>query len=101
DDAATQQNGLKRIWNTIYKYRIGFVLTSQVRAEFDQYEKMRNGVDYKIAGGWFLKHFSGMVLHVAPIKGAKGSQQLASGDKGAKLQNENLKDGVGKAEQTG
>ena len=97
DEAATQQNGLKRIWDVIHKHRLGFIVTCQVRAEFDQYEKMRNGVDYRMAGGWFLKHFGGYVMHVAPILGAKGNETMS----GVKLEDDKLHDGVGKAEKTG
>lgn len=97
DEASTQQTGLKRILDVIHKHRLGFIVTAQVRAEFDQYEKMRNGVDYKMAGGWYLKHLMGYVMHVAPIKGAKGGENMS----GVKLEDESLKDGVGKAEKTG
>jgi RecA/RadA recombinase len=96
DEAATQQTGLKRIWDIIHKHRIGFIVTCQVRAEFDQYEKMRNGVDYKMAGGWFLKHFGAYVMHVAPILGAKGASDM----NGEVLEDATKKDGVGKSEKT-
>lgn len=97
DEAATQQTGLKRIADIIHKHRVGFIITCQVRAEFDEWEKKRNGVDYKMAGGWYLKHYAGYVLHVQRITGAKGESDL----NGNKMENTEVLDGAGNAELTG
>ncbi len=96
DDSRTQQDGLKRIQRLMHKHRISLVLTCQVRAEMDQIEIMR-GNTYKMAGGWFLKHLGGYVLQVEPNKGKTGRETLG----GQALEDEGMKDGLGKAERTG
>lgn len=96
DESKTQQDGLKRIQRLMHKHRISLVLTSQVRAEMDPIEQMR-GNTYKMAGGWFLKHLGGYVLQVEANKGKTGRETLS----GVALEDESLKDALGKAERTG
>jgi len=97
DSSLTQQEGLQRMQRLMHKYRVSLVLTAQVRSEFDPTEKMRTGLDYKMAGGWFLKHLGGYVLHVAPNKNKAGRESLS----GVKLEDESMKDGLGHADRTG
>lgn len=87
DLAQTLGNGLKRILPIIRNNRIALVLTTQVRAEMDQWEAMRNhGI--KMAASFATKHFAEYFMYVEEIKSAKGKADL----EGNKLLDTNLKD---------
>lgn len=96
DKAATLQEGLGRIWGVISKYNIALIVTAQARAEQDPLEVMR-GNTIRMDGAFFLKHFGGYVMMVEPNKSKSGREGLD----GQKFENEELKDGLGKAERTG
>lgn len=96
DASLTHQEGLHRIQEMMHKYRVGFVITTQARAEMDAIEQMR-GNTYKMAGGFFLKHLGGYVMQIEPNRGKTGRESLT----GEVFEDESLKDGLGKAERTG
>lgn len=76
DEAATIQAGLKRIRETLRKYKIALILTAHERAEFDQIEQMR-GKKTKMAGAYYLKHFAEYFVYIAPNESKEGRMSMA------------------------
>lgn len=95
DDAQTHGDGLKRIWETLHRNKIALVITGQARAEQDANLAKYN--PYKAAGAWALKHFAGYSILVEPAGGEFSKQTLLE----EAFADEGLKDGAGRAEQTG
>jgi RecA/RadA recombinase len=95
DNAATIQEGLKRILPIQRKYRFSLILTAHVRAEMDP--NKAKYVKTKMAGAWGLQHFSEYFVAVSPHGGADGTKDEA----GNTLEDKSKKDAKGEADQTG
>ncbi len=95
DDAQTHGDGLKRIWRTLHKHKIAIVITGQARANQDA--NTSKYFPFVAAGGYVLQHFAGYSLLVEPA-GGKGSDETLTKEK---FEDASLKDGAGRAEQTG
>lgn len=96
DEAATLQDGLKRITPVIRKYGIALIMTTHVRAELDQKEQMR-GKTVKMASAWATKHLAEFFCYIEPNRSKEGRVNLA----GEEFLDEETKDFMGKAEKTG
>ena len=68
DHAQTIQIGLKMILPVIRKHNIALILIAQARAEMDEWEAKRNGVPYKMAGSYGLKHMAEYFISVQAHK---------------------------------
>lgn len=96
DEAATLQDGLKRIVPIIRKHKIALLMTTHVRAELDQKEQMR-GKTIKMAGAWAAKHMAEYFIYVEPNRSKEGRVTLA----GEEFLDSSVKDFMDKAEKTG
>lgn len=96
DHALTIQDGLKRILAIQRRHKLAVVITTHVRAEMDQLEKMR-GNNTKMAASYGLKHHAEYFMMVEPWNSKEGKTDLL----GNKLENENLSDAMENAERTG
>jgi RecA/RadA recombinase len=96
DEAATLQDGLKRILPTIRKYKIALLMTTHVRSELDQKEQMR-GKTIKMAGAWASKHLAEYFIYVEPNRSKEGRVSLA----GEEFLDDSVKDFMDKSEKTG
>jgi hypothetical protein len=67
DEAATIQNGLKRIKDVLRRYNISMIMIAQERAEMDPVEQMRHKKT-KMAGANYLKHFSEYFVYLLKQK---------------------------------
>jgi RecA/RadA recombinase len=76
DEAATLQDGLKRILPTIRKYKIALIMTTHVRAELDPMQQ-KLGKTVKMAGAWASKHMAEIFAYVEPNKWKAGKTSLA------------------------
>jgi hypothetical protein len=79
DEAATIQNGLKRIKDVLRRYNISMIMVAQERAEMDPVEQMRHKKT-KMAGANYLRHFSEYFVYVAPNESADGRVDLLKHD---------------------
>jgi RecA/RadA recombinase len=95
DEAATVQDGLKRILPVIRKYKIALVLTTHVRAEIDPREQMR-GKTIKMASAWASKHMAEFFVYTEPNLSKEGRTTLA----GEEFVDESTKDLMDKAQKT-
>jgi KaiC/GvpD/RAD55 family RecA-like ATPase len=75
DEAATIQNGLKRIKDVLRRYNISMIMVAQERAEMDPVEQMRHKKT-KMAGANYLRHFSEYFVYIAPNEAAEGKVTL-------------------------
>jgi RecA/RadA recombinase len=96
DEAATLQDGLKRIVPIIRKYKIALLMTTHIRAELDQKEQMR-GKTIKMAGAWATKHLAEYFIFVEPNRSKEGRVNLA----GEEFLDSSVKDFMDKAQKTG
>lgn len=96
DEAATIQDGLKRILPVIRKYKIALILTTHIRAEIDPKEQMR-GKTIKMASAWASKHMAEFFIYVEPNLSKEGRTSL----NGNGLIDEQTKDLMDRAQQTG
>lgn len=96
DEAATLQDGLKRILPIIRKHKIALLMTTHVRAELDQKEQMR-GKTVKMAGAWASKHMAEFFIYIEPNRSKDGRVTLT----GEEFLDEERKDFMDKAEKTG
>jgi RecA/RadA recombinase len=96
DLALTIQEGLKRILPIQRKYNFAMVLTTQIRAELDQWE-VKRGHKYKMAASYGLQHHGEYFMCVEANNTADGKKDLL----GKEYTNEDLKDLKGDAEKTG
>lgn len=96
DEAATLQDGLKRILPVIRKHKIALIMTNHVRAELDPKEQMR-GKTVKMAGAWAGKHMAEFFIYVEPNRSKDGRTNLA----GEEFLDPATKDFMDKSEKTG
>lgn len=96
DLALTLQEGLKRILPIQRKYHIALVLTAHVRAEMDTLEVMR-GNKTKMAASFGVKHYGEYFMSIEQNRNKAGGQTLL----GEKLEDNDKKDLMDKAEKTG
>lgn len=96
DEAATLQDGLKRILPIIRKYKIALIMTTHVRAELDQQEQMR-GKTVKMAGAWATKHMAEIFAYVEPNRSKSGKVTLA----GEEFTDPSVVDFMEKSQKTG
>jgi archaellum biogenesis ATPase FlaH len=96
DEAATLQDGLKRILNVVRKHKIALLMTTHIRAELDMKEQMR-GKTVKMAGAWATKHLAEYFIYVEPNRSKEGRVNLA----GEEFLDDSVKDFMDKAEKTG
>lgn len=96
DDAATIQNGLRRIRETIRNRKIALVMTAHERAEMDPNEQ-RRGKTTKMAGAFYLKHFAEYFINVGPNRSKEGREDIM----GVKFEDTNFKDMNDNSEKTG
>lgn len=96
DAAQTIGIGLKLILPVIRKHNIALIMIAQARAEMDEYEAMRNGVPYRMAGSYQLKHMAEYFISVQVDK-TKEARQDALGNS---FINEQVEDLGGKGENT-
>lgn len=87
DEAKTLQDGFKRILAVQRKYGIAVILTSHIRAEFDQAEKMR-GNNVRMGASFGVQHYGEYFMFVEQNRTAKGKTDLL----GAKFTNDDLGD---------
>jgi RecA/RadA recombinase len=80
DLALTLGDGLKRILPVIRKYRIGLVLTCQVRAEMDIGEQMRSGSKIRAAVPFAVGHFAEYNIMVDRNRTKTGDADLLGAD---------------------
>lgn len=64
DSAQTIGIGLKMILPVIRKHNIALIMIAQARAEMDEWEAKRNGVPYRMAGSYQLKHMAEYFISV-------------------------------------
>jgi hypothetical protein len=79
DDAATIKDGLKRIKTVLRRYGITLLMVAQERAVLDPVEVMR-GKKTKMAGAFYLQHFSEYFVYVAKNEAKEGKTDM-SGNK--------------------
>lgn len=96
DQAATIQDGLKRILMVQRKHRFALILTAQVRAEMDPLE-IRRGNKVKMSGAFALKHHSEYFMYCEPNSTKEGRTDIS----GEEFRDEDLKDLSGNGEKTG
>ena len=76
DEAATNQDGLKRILPIIRKYKIALVLTTHIRAELNMQEQMR-GKTVRMASAFASQHMAEFFAYVEPNRSKAGKTTLA------------------------
>ena len=96
DEAATVQDGLKRITPTIRKHGIATILTTHIRAELDQREQMRHKT-IKMASAWAAKHMAEFFLYIEPNQSKEGRTSLLDEE----FTDPETKDFMDKAQKTG
>jgi hypothetical protein len=94
DNAATIQEGLKRILPVQRAIRFGLVLTSHVRAQMDQLE-VKRGNKYRIQSSFGQQHVAEYNLFLEPNRNAIGKVDL----EGKSFYDERTEDTEGKGEK--
>jgi len=98
DRAQTIGDGLKRILVMQRKHRFAMVLCDHARVEMDEYERMRNGHQWKMAAASAAQHYAEYFIYVDAWKSKEGKTDLL----GNELVDDELKDlKTGKAQEIG
>jgi len=96
DNALTAQEGLKQILGIQRKYNFALVVTSHVREELNQTERMR-GNTQRAAVSYGTKHHCEYYMRVEENRTVEGRKDA----EGNEFRDEQLKDLAGKGEKTG